>query len=48
MSAQEAGPVRWQRAQVTSPHLAHLVSIVAAKDIPYLPHSDRFQNLKAT
>ena len=45
MSAQEAGPVRWHRAEVKSPHLARPVSVVAAKDIPYLPDADRLQTL---
>jgi kynurenine formamidase len=42
---QDAKYVEWQHAKVTSPHLAHPVSVVAAKDIPYLPNSNRFQNL---
>lgn len=37
--------VEWQLAEITSPHLAHPVSVVAAKDIPYLPNANRFQNL---
>jgi kynurenine formamidase len=37
--------VEWQLAEVTSPHLAHPVSVVAAKDLPYLPNANRFQNL---
>ena len=45
MSAQEAGPVLWHRAEVKSPHLARPVSVVAAKDIPYLPNADRLQTL---
>jgi kynurenine formamidase len=35
----------WQLAEVTSPHLAHPVSVVAAKDIPYLPNANRLQNV---
>jgi hypothetical protein len=31
--------------EVTSPHLAHPVSVVAAKDIPHSPNANRFQNL---
>jgi kynurenine formamidase len=37
--------VEWQLAEVTSPHLAHPVSVVAAKDIPYIPNANRLQNL---
>ena len=42
---QDALHVEWQLAEVTSPHLAHAVSVVAAKDIPYIPHANRLQNL---
>ena len=42
---QDAKHVEWQPAKVTSPHLAHPVSVVAAKDIPYLPNANRLQNL---
>jgi acetyl esterase/lipase len=35
----------WQPAEVTSPRLAHPVSVVAAKDIPYIPNANRLQNL---
>lgn len=38
-------PVEWELASVASPHLAHPVSVVAAKDIPYLPNANRLQNL---
>jgi kynurenine formamidase len=36
---------KWQRAEVKSPHLDHAVSVVVAKDIPYLPNANRLQNL---
>jgi hypothetical protein len=42
---QDAKHVEWQLTSVTSPHLAHPVSVVAAKDIPCLPNSNRFHNL---
>lgn len=42
---EDANHVEWQLAEVTSPHLANPVSVVAAKDIPYLPDANRFQNL---
>jgi hypothetical protein len=42
---QDAKHVEWQLAEVTSPHLDHPVSVVAAKAIPYLPNANRFQNL---
>ena len=42
---EDAKQVEWQLTEVTSPHLAHPVSVVAAKDIPYLPNANRFQNL---
>jgi acetyl esterase/lipase len=45
MRMQDAKHVEWQLAQVTSPHLAHPVSAVAAKDIPYLLNANRLQNL---
>lgn len=45
MTANNAGPVLWQCAEVTSPHLDHPVAVVAAKDIPYLSGGDRFQTL---
>jgi kynurenine formamidase len=41
----DAKRVEWQLAEVTSPHLAHPVSVVAAKDIPHSPNANRFQNL---
>jgi hypothetical protein len=37
--------VEWQLAEVTSSHLAHPVSVVAAKDIPHSPNANRLQNL---
>jgi kynurenine formamidase len=42
---QDAQHVEWQLAEVTSPHLAHPVSVVAAKDVPYSPNANRLQNL---
>ena len=42
---QDAKQVKWQLAEVISPHLDHPVSVVAAKDIPYFPDANRFQNL---
>ncbi len=45
MQAQEPEPVRWQFAEVSSPHLPEPVAIVAAKAIPYVSGGDRFQNL---
>jgi kynurenine formamidase len=41
----DAKHVEWQLAKVTSPHLDHPVSVVAAQNIPYLPNANRFQNL---
>jgi kynurenine formamidase len=37
--------VEWQPATVTSPHLAHPVSVVAAKDITYISNANRLQSL---
>jgi kynurenine formamidase len=37
--------VQWQPAEVTSPQLAHPVSVVAAKAIPYVAGANRLQNL---
>ena len=37
--------VEWQLAEVTSPHLAHPVSVVAAKDISYAANANRLKNL---
>jgi kynurenine formamidase len=45
MSAQTDDDVEWQFAEVTSSDLAHPVSVVAAKNISYLPHANRLQNL---
>ncbi len=42
---QDAKPVEWQLAKVTSPHLPHPVSVVAAIDVPYVPDANRLQNL---
>ena len=35
----------WGFAEATSPQLAHPVAVVAAKNIPYAPDANRFQNL---
>jgi kynurenine formamidase len=43
--AGDAGRVRWQAAEVTSPRLNHPVPVIAAKDIPYIGHANRLQNL---
>jgi kynurenine formamidase len=40
-----AGQVRWQPAEVTSPRLDHPVPVIAARDIPYISHANRLQNL---
>ena len=45
MRIQDAKHVEWQLAQVTSPHLTRPVSVVAAKDLPYLRNANRLQNL---
>ncbi len=45
MRAQEASLVQWELAEVTSPHLDEPLSVVAAKNVPYLPDSNRLQNL---
>jgi kynurenine formamidase len=42
---QDAEQVEWQLAEVTSPCLARPVSVVAAKDIPYIFNANRLQNL---
>ena len=42
---QDAGQKQWEFGDVISPHLDHPVSVVAAKDIPYVPDGNRFQNL---
>jgi kynurenine formamidase len=42
---QGAQPVEWQLAEVTSPHLAYAVSVVVARDIPYISNANRLQNL---
>ncbi|WP_290051951.1 hypothetical protein [Amycolatopsis solani] len=38
-------PIRWQLAEVVSPNLDRPVPVIAAKDIPYVPHANRLQNL---
>jgi kynurenine formamidase len=45
MSTRTELDVKWQLAEVTSPRLGHPVSVVVARDIPYLPHANRLQNL---
>lgn len=35
----------WQRTEVKSPHLTKPVSVVAAKEVPYLATANRLQNL---
>jgi kynurenine formamidase len=35
----------WRPTEVTSPHLAHPVPVVAAKGIPYITNANRLQNL---
>jgi kynurenine formamidase len=42
---QDARDVEWQRTELTSPYLARPVSVVAAKDVPYIPNANRLQNL---
>jgi kynurenine formamidase len=37
--------VTWELTEVTSPQLANPVTVVAAKDIPYVPNANRLQNL---
>jgi kynurenine formamidase len=41
----DAQPAEWQPAEVASPRLDHPVSVVAAKDIPYISNANRLQNL---
>jgi kynurenine formamidase len=43
--ASGAQPAQWRLAEVTSPRLDHPVSVVAARDIPYIPNANRLQNL---
>jgi hypothetical protein len=43
--SQDVEQARWQHAEVASPHLDRPVPVVAAKDIPYIPHANRLQNL---
>lgn len=45
MVDQDAGDVRWQLAEVASPHSARPVAVVVARDIPYVPNANRYQNL---
>lgn len=45
MTTRNAKDGKWQRAEVTSPHLAHPVSVIAALDIPYVTNANRFQSL---
>ena len=45
MKAKQPEPVQWQLTEVTSPHLAHSVSVISAKDIPYLADASRLQTL---
>ncbi|KAL9097593.1 MAG: hypothetical protein Q9165_000490 [Trypethelium subeluteriae] len=35
----------WQNAEVKSPHLAQPVSVIAVKEVPYIPNGNRLQNL---
>jgi kynurenine formamidase len=44
-AAGDAGQVRWRPAEVTSPLLDRPVPVIAARDIPYVSHANRFQNL---
>jgi acetyl esterase/lipase len=41
----DSNHVEWQSAEVTSPLIAYPVPVVAARDIPYIPHANRLQNL---
>ncbi|MEU4657637.1 hypothetical protein AB0G32_27500 [Streptomyces sp. NPDC023723] len=43
--SRDVGQARWQHAEVASPHLDRPIPVVAAKDIPYIPHANRLQNL---
>jgi len=43
--APDVQPAQWRLAEVTSPRLDHPVPVVAAKDIPYISHANRLQNL---
>lgn len=36
---------QWQLTEVSSPHLPHPVPVIAARDVPYRPGANRFQNL---
>jgi kynurenine formamidase len=44
-AAGDARQVRWQPAEVTSRRLDHPVPVTAARDIPYISHANRLQNL---
>lgn len=37
--------VEWQLDEVVSPHIDKPVTVIAAKNIPYIPHANRLQNL---
>src|SRR3954471_13192206 len=45
MTSPDVKPVRWRQAEVTSPRHARPVPVIVARDIPYLPDANRFQNL---
>jgi hypothetical protein len=45
MNQHDPRPVTWELVELGSPHLDRPVAVVAARDIPYLPTSNRFQNL---
>jgi kynurenine formamidase len=45
MSVQQDAMARWQPAEVTSPHLAQSISVIAAKSVPYFRGGNRLQNL---
>jgi kynurenine formamidase len=39
----DAGRIRWQPGEVTSPHLGRPVPVIAARDIPYIRNANRLQ-----
>lgn len=41
----DAGRIRWQPAEVASPHLGRPTPVIAAKEIPYIRNANRLQNL---
>jgi hypothetical protein len=45
MNNLEVKEVEWELVTVTSPDLADPVAVVVARDIPYFPDANRFQNL---